>query len=206
MPVLGSGAASDAIPRYTGTPLFTGPVRIIRRIVEWMEKNMTTSSRDWTLMPASADEIAQLRERCRRLVRRRAAISAGVSAVPIPGLDVVSDVALFALLIDDINKEFGLTVAQIGHLQTKFKLVAYQAAAGVGGNLVGKLVTRELLLQLFRRTGLKMLGKQATRLVPLVGQAAAAAIGFVVFRQIGYQHVDACAAVAQQLLVARGAR
>ncbi|MEC5159901.1 MULTISPECIES: hypothetical protein [unclassified Janthinobacterium] len=158
---------------------------------------------DWTLMPGSAKDIEQVRERCRRLVRRRAAISAGVSAVPIPGVDVVSDLGLFTLLINDINQEFGLTPEQIERLQPKYKLIAYEAAIGVGGMLVGKLVTRELVLMLLKRTGIKILVKQAARLVPLAGQLVSAAIGFTVFRQIGYQHVEACATVAQELLVAR---
>ena len=40
---------------------------------------------NWTLVPGSAHEIAAVRERCRQLVRRRAMLSAGVAAVPIPG-------------------------------------------------------------------------------------------------------------------------
>src|SRR3954463_14014729 len=96
---------------------------------------------NWTLIPASQRDIDAVRERCRRLVRRRAMVSAGVAAVPIPGLDVVSDLRLFALLIDDINEEFGLSDRQIERLQPKFKLIAYEAAIGVGGMLVGKLVT-----------------------------------------------------------------
>jgi uncharacterized protein (DUF697 family) len=162
-----------------------------------------TKSTDWTLIPGSAKDIEQVRERCRRLVRRRAAISAGVSAVPIPGVDVVSDLGLFTLLINDINQEFGLTPEQIERLQPKYKLIAYEAAVGVGGMLVGKLVTRELVLMLLKRTGMKIFVKQAARLVPLAGQLVSAAIGFTVFRQIGYQHVEACATVAQELLVAR---
>src|SRR5471032_1528517 len=147
----------------------------------------------WTLVPGTHQDIASVRERCRRLVRRRAMLSASISAVPIPGLDVVSDLRLFALLIDDINQEFGLTAEQIGRLQPKFRLIAYEAAIGVGGMLVGKLVTREVVLQLLRRSGLKSVARQAGKLVPLAGQLVSAGIGFVAFSQIGYQHVDACA-------------
>ena len=160
-------------------------------------------ARDWTLVAATPKDIEQLRERCRRLVRRRAVISAGVSAVPIPGVDVMSDLSLFALLVDDINKAFGLTPEQIARLQPKFRLLAYEAAVGMGGMMVGKIITRELVLQLFKRAGLKMFARSAARVVPLAGQLASAAIGFTVFRQLGYQHVDACAAVAGELLVAR---
>ncbi len=157
---------------------------------------------NWALVPASERDIAAVRERCRQLVRRRAMLSAGVSAVPVPGLDVVSDLRLFALLIDDINQEFGLSAEQIERLQPKFRLIAYEAAIGVGGMLVGKLVTREVVLQLLRRTGLKAVARQASKLVPLAGQLASAGIGFFAFRQIGYQHVEACAKVAQELLSA----
>jgi uncharacterized protein (DUF697 family) len=157
---------------------------------------------NWTLVPASARDIEAVRERCRRLVRRRAMVSAGVAAVPIPGLDVVSDLRLFSLLIDDINQEFGLSQQQIERLQPRFKLIAYEAAISVGGMLVGKLVTREVVMHVLRRTGFKTVARQATKLVPLAGQLASAGIGFVAFRQIGYQHVEACARVAQELITA----
>ena len=163
---------------------------------------MSTST-EWTLIPDSAADIEQVRTRCRRLVRRRAALSAAVSALPVPGVDMVSDLGLLTVLVQEINQAFGLTPAQIERLQPKFKLLAYEAAAGMGGVLVGKLVTRELLVQVLKRSGMKLLTKQAARLVPLAGQAVSAAIGFAVFRQIGYQHVEACAAVAGELLAAR---
>ena len=162
-----------------------------------------TAGTDWTLIPGNHQDIEHVRESCRRMVRRRAAISAGVSAIPLPGIDVMSDLSLFALLVDDVNKAFGLTPAQIERLQPKYRLIAYEAAVGMGGMMVGKLITRELVLQLFRRSGIKIMAKTAARIVPLAGQVAAAAIGFGVFRQLGYQHVEACAAVARELIVAR---
>jgi hypothetical protein len=51
--------------------------------------------------------------------------------------------------------------------------------------------------------GMKVLAKSAARVVPIAGQIASAAIGFAVFRRLGYEHVDACAAVAGELLSAR---
>lgn len=158
---------------------------------------------EWTVLPDNPQEIEATRERCRRLVRRRAAISAGVSAVPIPGVDVLSDLSLFKKLVDDVNTAFGLTPAQIDRLQPNHKLIAYKVAVGVGGVMVGKLVTRELLMQVFKRVGLKVMAKSATRFVPIAGQMAAAAIGFTMFRKLGYEHVEACAKVASELVAAR---
>ncbi|MCE3265016.1 MAG: hypothetical protein K0R43_4095 [Pseudoduganella sp.] len=155
---------------------------------------------DWTVMPTSEADIDAVRERCRRLVRRRAAVSAGVAAVPIPGVDVLSDFRLFTQLIDEVNREFGLSPAQIERMQPKLKLVAYEAVIGLGGMLVGKVVTRELVAGILKRSAGKIAAKQAGKLVPIAGQIASATIGFFAFRQIGYQHVDACAKVARQVI------
>ncbi len=155
---------------------------------------------EWTLVPSSEREISQVRDRCRRLVQRRAAVSAGIAAVPLPGLDVVTDLRLFATLIEDINREFGLTAEQVERLRPELKVRAYEAAVSVGGTMVGRYVTREIVLKLLQRSAGKAVAKQATRFVPLAGQAASAAIGFFAFRQIGYQHVEACANVARALM------
>jgi hypothetical protein len=163
----------------------------------------TSAVPGWTVVAATPRDIAQLRERCRRMVRRRAAISAGVSALPIPGVQVMSDVSLFALLVEDVNRAFGLSPAQVARLQPRFRLVAYEAAVGMGSMMVGKMVTQELVQQVFRRAGLKLFARPASRVAPLAGQIASAAIGFAVFRQMGYQHVDACVAIASELLVAQ---
>ena len=156
---------------------------------------------EWTVIPATEADIDAVRERCRRLVRRRAAVSAGVAAVPIPGVDLVTDLGLFTQLIDEVNREFGLTPAQIDRLQPKLKLIAYEAVVSVGGMLVGKVVTRELVATVLKRSAGKLAAKQAGKLVPIAGQIASATIGFFAFRQIGYQHVEACAKVVRQVVV-----
>jgi uncharacterized protein (DUF697 family) len=158
---------------------------------------------DWAVMPASGTEIARVRERCRKLVRKRAAVSAGVAAVPLPGVDVLSDLATFALLVEEINQAFGLTPVQIERLQPRLRIIAYEAAAAIGGMLVGKIVTRQLVLRLFKKSGLKLAAKSVAKFVPFAGQLASAAIGFALFQKMGNQHVEACVKVAQQVAAAR---
>ena len=162
----------------------------------------TTLPKDHALVPFNDAELERVREQCRKLVRNKALRSAGMSALPIPGVDLVSDLTMFANVVEEVNLAFGLTPAQIERLQPRLKIIAYQAIGSIGGMLVGKLVTREVVMQLLRRTGFKAVARQASKLVPLAGQLASAGIGFVAFRQIGYQHVDACAKVAQELITA----
>ena len=158
---------------------------------------------DWTLIPGSEQAVSTVREQCRRIVRKRAAMAAGFSAVPLPGLDLVSDISLFTKLIDEVNTAFGLTEQQILRLQPKYRLMAYEAAIGVGGMMVGRLVTRDVLLRVFKKVGVRIASKTAAKLVPVAGSVVSAAIGFAVFRKLGYQHVEACARVAEKLNQAR---
>ena len=154
------------------------------------------------LLPVSSDDIERVRERCRGLVRKRAAISAGVSAIPVPGVDIVADLSSFAVMVEEINRAFGLSPEQIEQLQPRMRIATYQAVAAIGSTLVGKIVTRELVLKLLRKSGAKLAAKSAAKIVPLAGQVASAAIGFALFRQMGYQHVEACTRVAREVAAA----
>ena len=154
------------------------------------------------LLPVSSDDIERVRERCRAIVRKRAAFSAGVSVIPLPGVDVVADLSSFAVMVEEINQAFGLAPEQIDRLQPRMRIAAYQAVAALGGTLVGKLVTKELVLKVLQKSGAKLAAKSAAKIVPLAGQVASAAIGFALFRQMGYQHVEACTRVVREVAVA----
>lgn len=158
---------------------------------------------DWILVPSSTKELEAVRKKCKRLVIRRAAISAGVAAVPIPGIDIATDIGMLAILIEKINLEFGLTPAQIERLQPKMKLVAYEMIVGMGSVLVGKVITRDLVARLLKRAGAKVMVRHSAKIVPVVGQVASAAVGFTAFRTIGYQHIEACVEVAAELVSLR---
>ena len=160
----------------------------------------TKLSKADVLVPSNDLELERVRERCRNLVRSKALRSAGMAAIPIPGVDLVSDLTMFANVIEEVNLAFGLTPAQIERLQPRLKIIAYQAIGSIGGMMVGKLVTRELVMQILKRSGAKLAAKSATKIVPIAGSVAAAAIGFVLFRQMGYQHVEACAKVAREVV------
>jgi uncharacterized protein (DUF697 family) len=159
-----------------------------------------SSSSDWQLLPGTLHDIEAVRRKCRRFVLKRAALSAGISAVPIPGLDGVTDLGLMAKVIEDINIEFGLTPEQIARLKPEMRLVIYKMTVGIGGMMVGRLITREVMTHLLQKTGFKALARQAVKIIPLAGQIAAASIGFAAFRAVANRHIDACATVAAAAL------
>ncbi|WP_211461954.1 hypothetical protein [Collimonas silvisoli] len=160
----------------------------------------TRPSAELVLIPASEQALHAVRRRCRQMVAQRALLSAGASALPIMGVDIAIDIHLLSHLIEDINAEFGMTPQQIEKLQPKLKVAAYSTIVGLGSTLVGRMVTRELMLKILTRSGVKVVSKNATRLVPIAGQMVSAAIGFSAFRAIGNRHIEACVKVAEEML------
>jgi uncharacterized protein (DUF697 family) len=146
-----------------------------------------------------APGLADVALRCKRLVTQRAMVAAGAAALPIPGLDIVADVALLTKLLDRINGEFGLSVAQIEALQSPKRLATYKAIGWVGNQLIGQVVTKTLVLHVLKTVGVKVTAKQITKYVPLAGQAVSAVLAFAAMRHVCHQHIADCVKVRQQL-------
>lgn len=150
-------------------------------------------------MPDTPQDIAAVARQCRRLVTQRALLAAGVAVVPLPGVDWLTDVAVLLKVIPDINERFGLTPAQIERLAPDRQVVVFKAISAGGSVLVGRLVTRDLLLAVLKSVGVRLTTKQAAKVVPLVGQAVSAALTFSALKYVCEQHIKQCIAVSQQL-------
>lgn len=77
------------------------------------------------------------------------------------------------------------------------------AATSLGNNLIGKLVTRQLVMQALKSIGVRVTTRTAARFVPILGQALAASISFGAMKLLGNAHVEDCYKVARQALLAR---
>jgi hypothetical protein len=142
--------------------------------------------------------IAAIR-RSRRLLGRRALMAAAVGAVPVPGIDWAADATLLSRVIPQISAEFGLSVTQLDRLAPYDRERIQKAAAAVGALLVGRLVTRELLMRLARHAGLKLTAQQAAKYVPIVGQAVSATLSYAALRALGELHIKDCVQVARSV-------
>jgi len=136
--------------------------------------------------------------RSRKILNRRALVGAAASAVPVPGLDWAVDAALLSRLVPAINAEFGLTPQQLDALPAHQRDNVEKALATVGSVLVGKLITRDLVLRMAATVGVRMSAKQATKYVPLAGQAISAIMGYTAIRYLGEEHIKDCVRVAQE--------
>lgn len=136
-------------------------------------------------------------ERSRSLLKRRALVAAAASAVPVPGLDWAMDAALLSRLLPQINAEFGLTPEQLDALDPRKREQVQKAVAMVGSVLIGKFITRDLVLKAVRALGVRMTTRQLSKYIPLAGQAVSAALGYATLRFLGEQHIRDCIAVAR---------
>jgi uncharacterized protein (DUF697 family) len=153
----------------------------------------------WELVPETPQQIDAVANHCRRLVTRRALVGAGVALVPIPGVDWVTDVAILVRLIPEINRAFGLTPEQVERLSPDRRLVVYKAISAGGSMLVGRLVTREVVMHTLRLVGVRLTTQQAAKFVPVAGQAVSALLTFSALKYVCEQHIRQCMDVARQL-------
>ncbi|MBK9362373.1 MAG: hypothetical protein IPM99_15160 [Rubrivivax sp.] len=158
-----------------------------------------TSSPEWEVLPAEGHDAQAVAERCRKMVRRRALMAAGVAMVPLPGLDWLTDVGILVELLPRINAAFGLSTEQIERLAPDRRIVVYKAISTGGGLLIGKVVTRELVLWMLKLVGVRLTTQQVAKFVPLAGQAVSAALTYSALRYVCEQHIRQCIEV-QRLL------
>ena len=137
-------------------------------------------------------------KRSRKLLHKRALLAGAVSAVPVPGLDWAVDAAMLSKLIPEINKEFGLTPQQLDSLNPKKREQVQKAVTMVGSVLIGKLISRDLVIAAATKIGMRLTTKQLAKYVPFAGQIVAATVGYAAIRYLGEEHMKDCIRVAQQ--------
>ena len=152
-----------------------------------------------TALHMAADDAAleAAVKRSRKLLNKRALVAAAASAVPVPGLDWAVDAALLSKLIPEINKQFGLTPAQLDQLDPKKRDQVQKAVAMVGSVLIGKFVSRDLVLKAATKIGVRLSTKQLAKYVPFAGQIVSAAVGYAAIRYFGEEHMKDCIRVAR---------
>jgi uncharacterized protein (DUF697 family) len=150
---------------------------------------------------ATPDAVGLIAQRCRKRVRQRALLAAGVAMVPIPGIDWVTDIGLLVKLLPEISAAFGLSAQQVEQLAPDRRVVVYKAISAGGSVLLGRLVTRELVMYLLKTVGVRLSTQQAAKYLPVAGQAVSAALTYSAMKYVCEQHIRQCEAVSRQLLL-----
>lgn len=147
-------------------------------------------------MIETREELDAIKKSCQTMVTKSASLSAGTAIIPVPGLDIGSDVAILMRIIPKINSQFGLTPEQIGGLDTDSKLFVMTAISNTGSKMAGKYITQNLIISLLSKMGVRVAAKGASKFVPLIGSAVAGGISFTAMKYMGNSHIDDCYNIA----------
>lgn len=164
----------------------------------------TARSGELLAIPRNTVELDEAVKRAKAIVTKRAALASAASLVPLPGLDIAVDVAALTRLIPEVNREFGLTPEQIEKLSPKRQMMVYKSIVIVGSMMIGKLVTREIAIEVLKTVGVRMTAKQIGKYVPVAGQALSVALGFTAMKYVGHQHIKDCRRVVEKTIAERG--
>ena len=162
-----------------------------------MKPRQNAKSGELFTLPRGSSEIDAAVKRARALVTKRAALASAATLIPIPGLDLAADVATVMQLVPSINQIFGLTPEQIENLHPQRQAIVYQAIVVGGSAMIGKIVTTDLVCVALKKVGMKLTVKQATKFVPLAGQAISAVLSFAALRYVCNQHILECVSVVE---------
>lgn len=146
------------------------------------------------------DGLDTIRAQCRKLVNRRSLMSAGAAVVPVPGLDIGTDVAILMKLLPAINEKFGLAPDQVGQLSPDLQKIVIVGGASMGMGLIGKALTSDRIITLLMRFGAKRIAtKSVVKYVPVIGSAISATVSYYLLRKVGNAHIDECYSVARKI-------
>lgn len=87
------------------------------------------------------------------MVNKRATASGLAGAIPVPGVDVGTDVAIMMELIPKINRKFGLSEEQIEQLDVESKKMILVLATSIGSEMIGKMISKKTITTLLKRLG-----------------------------------------------------
>lgn len=147
-------------------------------------------------------ELDRVRDEARKLVTKRALVSAGASVVPVPGADLIIDANILTKLLPEISSRFGLSEKQVQALEPDRAKQVLLIAANLGNGVIGRSITRRVVTMLIRKVGARYASKSLLRFVPFAGQVAAAGISFGAMKLVGNSHIDDCYETVRRTLAA----
>lgn len=133
--------------------------------------------------------------------KKRALLSAAASIIPLPFTDIATDIMVLRDIIPRITQKFGLSKEQLDRYDPQVAIMIYEAAKELGAKMIGRYITKEVIVYILKRMGIRSLTtKQVAHYVPLIGQAIAAGISYTGMTLIIRHHIKECYDVAGLVL------
>jgi len=148
------------------------------------------------MFPCTIEELNAIKKECLSMSNKRALLSAAASVVPVPFTDIATDVVLLKQIIPSISEKFGLSKEQIDEYNPQLVISIYDVSKRLGMNMIGKYVTKDLIVQILKKMGVKLTAKQVMKYVPVLGQLVSAGISYTAMKIVIRRHIDECSLCA----------
>jgi uncharacterized protein (DUF697 family) len=152
------------------------------------------------MIPQTIEELEIVTRDCKKLVNKAALVSAGGGSLPVPVLDVAVDISILLRVLPEINERFGLSNDQVSQYDDQFKILVYNFIKTAGAKLAGKVISKELILTILKKMGIRIASKQVIKYIPIAGTLISAGISFAAMKIICNYHIKECRDVVKMIL------
>lgn len=134
----------------------------------------------------SMNEVSNKEQEARKLVTRKARLSSIAAALPIPFLDMGTDMKLMNDITDDIEEVFGLSHEKVSGTKDDLTLRAVVMGTSMGSEFIVKRITP------FISKKVKNNKLRKFRVIDIIGTVIGAVISYILMKKLGDKHVDRC--------------
>lgn len=146
----------------------------------------------------SAIDLDAIRKECMSLMKKRALISGGVSAIPVPFLDIAVDAGMLTQLLPEISSKFGLEARRVAAIDFRTGEIKWLELGSRSLAFAGAVASRGAARLSISGLGTRIVSRQVTKFIPLGGSMIAATMGYFVFKKVTTKHIDECYALAKK--------
>jgi uncharacterized protein (DUF697 family) len=144
-------------------------------------------------------EAENIKKDCKKLTTKAALLSAGGGAIPLPGVDIGTDIAILIRILPKISNRFGLSKKQIDELDERKRLLIFKAIKTVGAELVGRVITKDILITILKRMGIKITSRQIAKYIPILGTLISSGISYASMKIVTNMHINQCYGVVSEV-------
>src|SRR5699024_9232907 len=139
--------------------------------------------------PLTNIEIEERAKEAREHVKSKATYSALAAALPIPLLDVGTDMKLLNEITGEIEEIFGITHDEVAKYSDDMKTRAAVMISSVGGEFVAHKTISNTVNKINKK---KHKSDRHFRFVPVVKQGSKAMISYFQMKKLSNDHIDKC--------------
>ncbi|GAA3718017.1 hypothetical protein GCM10022378_05300 [Salinicoccus jeotgali] len=137
------------------------------------------------------NDVEEKRRKARKMVDRKAMYSSVAAILPIPFLDIGTDVKLMRDIRSGVEEIFELNHRQVNEMSDDLMNRAAVMATSMGSEFLGGKA-RGILFKTFGKKS----GKTRFSFLTILSKIIGAAISYMLMKKLGYEYIERCAKVS----------